>query len=115
MTGVTFLALANGAPDVFVSLSAGGLGDEEGISLALGALFGAGLFVCTFVYGYCVILCDNRLIVAPNETGRDIIFFIIANLMIIWFGYLGEITLIWTMIYIIFYIVFIFYVLYIES
>ena len=58
LAGVTLLALANGAPDVMVSFSAGNL-DADGISLSLGALFGAGLFVCTFVYGYCVLICNN--------------------------------------------------------
>ena len=97
-----------------VSFSAGSI-DSDGISLSLGALFGAGLFVCTFVYGYCVIICDNHLVVVPNETGRDIVFYIVANCMIIWFAYLGEITWMWTLIYIGLYFVFIFYVLFVES
>ena len=98
------MALANGAPDVMVSFSAGGI-DSDGISLSLGALFGAGLFVCTFVYGYCVILCDNNLKVKPNETGRDIIFYIIGNCMIIFFCYLGTITWMWAIIYMSIYLV----------
>ena len=91
--GVTLLALANGAPDVMVSFSAGSI-DSDGISLSLGALFGAGLFVCTYVYGYCVTLCGNKLAVKPNEVGRDILFYIVANCMIILFAYIETITVV---------------------
>jgi len=52
LAGVTILAWANGAPDVIVSLSAGGI--EGGLSLAIGSLFGAGLFTTTIVFGYCL-------------------------------------------------------------
>jgi len=114
LAGVTFLALANGAPDVMVSFSAGSL-DSDGISLSLGALFGAGLFVCTFVYGYCVIICNNSLKVEINETGRDIFFYIIANGMIILFCILGYVTWPLAIFYLCIYGVFICYVMYVES
>ena len=58
--GVTLLALANGAPDVMVSFAAGAI-DTDGISLSLGALFGAGLFTCTFILGYCIHTCNGEI------------------------------------------------------
>ena len=49
LAGVTLLAFANGAPDVLSSFSASS-GNSQGIFLSLGAIFGAGLFVTTFVF-----------------------------------------------------------------
>lgn len=46
LAGVTLLALGNGAPDVITAIVAGG-GDSDGISIAIGSIFGAGLFVTT--------------------------------------------------------------------
>lgn len=46
MAGVTLLALGNGAPDVITAAVAGG-SDDGGISIAIGSIFGAGLFVTT--------------------------------------------------------------------
>jgi sodium/potassium/calcium exchanger 6 len=48
LTGVTLLALANGAPDVISSMVAGG--DDGGTLISIGALYGASLFVCNFVF-----------------------------------------------------------------
>ena len=46
VAGVTLLALGNGAPDVITAIIAGG-DDDDGISIAIGSIFGAGLFVTT--------------------------------------------------------------------
>lgn len=46
VAGVTLLALGNGAPDVITAVVAGG-DDDDGISIAIGSIFGAGLFVTT--------------------------------------------------------------------
>lgn len=47
LAGVTLLAFANGAGDVITALVASD--SKEGISYNIGALYGAGLFVITFV------------------------------------------------------------------
>ena len=47
MAGVTLLALANGAGDVVTAIVASG--STEGVAYNIGALFGAGLFVCAMV------------------------------------------------------------------
>ena len=54
LAGVTLLAFANGAPDVLSSFSATSGGSSDGIFLSLGAIFGAGLFVTTLVFGRCL-------------------------------------------------------------
>ena len=96
LAGVTILAWANGAPDVIVSISAGGI--EGGVSLAIGSLFGAGLVTTTIVYGYCLYICGT-LKVEPQEVGRDIVFFIIATSTIIIYAVIGEITLLMSIIF----------------
>jgi sodium/potassium/calcium exchanger 6 len=47
LTGLTFLALANGAPDVVSSIVASE--DKEGLDFTIGALMGSGLFVSCIV------------------------------------------------------------------
>jgi sodium/potassium/calcium exchanger 6 len=61
LAGVTILAWANGAPDVIVSLSAGGI--EGGVSLAIGSLFGAGIFTTTIVYANCLYISKELKVV----------------------------------------------------
>jgi hypothetical protein len=48
LAGVTLLALANGAGDVITAIVASG-SDTNGVSYNIGALFGAGFFVCSMV------------------------------------------------------------------
>ena len=62
LSGVTLLAFANGAPDVMASFSAGG--EEDGISLSIGALFGASLFCCTVVLGMRIYLIERKMRIA---------------------------------------------------
>lgn len=53
LAAVTLLAFANGAGDVITSIVASG--SEGGVSYNIGALFGAGLFVCSLVVAICII------------------------------------------------------------
>ena len=48
LTGVTLIALANGSPDIISSMVAGG--EVGGELISIGALYGANLFVCNFVF-----------------------------------------------------------------
>ena len=81
--GVTFLAFANGAPDVIAAFVASGL--EDGLSLEIGALIGAGFFTITIVFGFCIEICGS-LKVEPQEVGRDIAFYILGTAVIIYFA-----------------------------
>ena len=47
LAAVTLLALANGAGDVVTALVSSG--EEGGVSYNIGALYGAGFFVCSMV------------------------------------------------------------------
>jgi len=73
VAGVTFLALGNGAPDLFSSFSAI---SQEAPELSLGAILGAGIFVNTVVVGSIAILTSFKLTRRPFL--RDIIFYMLA-------------------------------------
>ena len=58
MAGVTFLALGNGAPDLFSSFSAI---SQEAAELSLGAILGAGIFVNTVVVGSIALITPFKV------------------------------------------------------
>jgi sodium/potassium/calcium exchanger 6 len=57
LTGVSLLALANGSPDVISSMVAGG--DDGGTLVSIGALYGASLFTCNFVFSSVINASPN--------------------------------------------------------
>ena len=77
VAGVTFLALGNGSPDIFSCVAALGSGNLETSFLALGAMFGAGLFVNTVVIGAVTVSQDGYLL-ARRPFFRDCIFYLAA-------------------------------------
>jgi len=96
--GVTLIALANGAGDVVTAIVASGSAD--GVAYNVGALFGAGLFVCTIVMTFTI--SNSRvakgsdeyakIIVPPSFIYRDIGFYIIATAFVMVCGAMGRIT-----------------------
>ncbi|XP_015460188.2 mitochondrial sodium/calcium exchanger protein isoform X2 [Astyanax mexicanus] len=74
VAGVTFLALGNGAPDVFSAMAA--FSRPQTAGLAIGALFGAGIFVTTVVAGSVTLV--KPFTVASRPFLRDIIFYMAA-------------------------------------
>ncbi|XP_035235579.1 mitochondrial sodium/calcium exchanger protein isoform X4 [Anguilla anguilla] len=89
VAGVTFLALGNGAPDVFSAMVAFSRPHTAG--LAVGALFGAGIFVTTVVAG-CVALV-KPFTVASRPFLRDVIFYMAAVFWTFVILYKHQITL----------------------
>ncbi|XP_077377104.1 mitochondrial sodium/calcium exchanger protein isoform X2 [Festucalex cinctus] len=74
VAGVTFLALGNGAPDIFSAIAAFSRPHTAG--LAVGALFGAGVFVTTIVAGGVALV--KPFAVASRPFLRDVIFYMVA-------------------------------------
>ncbi|TSY13801.1 Mitochondrial sodium/calcium exchanger protein [Bagarius yarrelli] len=72
--GVTFLALGNGAPDVFSAMAA--FSRPQTAGLAIGSLFGAGIFVTTVVAGSVAFV--KPFTVASRPFLRDVIFYMAA-------------------------------------
>jgi Ca2+/Na+ antiporter len=87
--GVTLLAFANGAPDVFCSVI--GLVSTGNTDLGISALLGGALFVCTVVVGCIAIFCPCKL--NGILFTRDSIFLIIAVVRLTILGPDKEVTL----------------------
>ncbi|KAI1900496.1 hypothetical protein AGOR_G00050530 [Albula goreensis] len=104
VAGVTFLALGNGAPDVFSAMVAFSRPHTAG--LAIGALFGAGIFVTTVVAG-CVALV-KPFTVASRPFLRDVIFYMAAVFWTFVILYKGHISLAETLGYIGLYVLYVF-------
>ncbi|NWH38371.1 NCLX protein, partial [Chloropsis hardwickii] len=87
--GVTFLAFGNGAPDVFSAVVA--FSDPRTAGLAIGAIFGAGVFVTTVVAGG--IALGKPFTAASRPFLRDVIFYMVAVFLTFVVLYLGRIRL----------------------
>ncbi|XP_063056983.1 mitochondrial sodium/calcium exchanger protein [Engraulis encrasicolus] len=89
VAGVTFLALGNGAPDVFSAMAAFSRPHTAG--LAIGALFGAGIFVTTVVAGSVALV--KPFTVASRPFLRDMVFYMAAVYWTFTILYKGHIAL----------------------
>ncbi|XP_015733655.1 mitochondrial sodium/calcium exchanger protein isoform X2 [Coturnix japonica] len=89
VAGVTFLAFGNGAPDVFSAVVA--FSDPRTAGLAVGAVFGAGIFVTTMVAGGIALV--KPFAAASRPFLRDIIFYMVAIFLTFLVLYFGRITL----------------------
>ncbi|XP_048841688.1 LOW QUALITY PROTEIN: mitochondrial sodium/calcium exchanger protein-like [Brienomyrus brachyistius] len=89
VAGVTFLALGNGAPDVFSAMAA--FSHPQTAGLAIGALFGAGIFVTTIVAGSVALV--KPFTVASRPFLRDVIFYMAAVFWTFLILYKGQIHL----------------------
>ncbi|NWX93602.1 NCLX protein, partial [Nothoprocta pentlandii] len=87
--GVTFLAFGNGAPDVFSAVVA--FSDPRTAGLAIGAVFGASVFVTTVVAGGIALV--KPFTAASRPFLRDVIFYMVAVFLTFMVLYLGRIRL----------------------
>jgi sodium/potassium/calcium exchanger 6 len=91
LAGVTFVALGNGAPDVISSFVASDGGDQ-GLSMAIGALAGAGIFVSGVVLS-SVVLFSGDVKVNKVLFVRDILLFICALAILLVFSVFKKVVL----------------------
>ena len=89
MGGVTLLALANGAGDVITAIVAAG--STEGVAYNIGSLFGAGLFVCAAVIYATIVVSEEDICLGPNTIYRDVGFYILGCLLVLFWIFYGEI------------------------
>ncbi|CAD8197046.1 unnamed protein product [Paramecium octaurelia] len=109
LSGITLIALANGAPDVITAIIATGE-DDQGVLIAVGSIFGSGLFMTTFVLG-SVLYYSKHILVNKVSLTRDLIFNIIGIGSIITFGYIGYISNQFSILFVSLYIIYIFVVM----
>ena len=76
VAGVTLLAFANGAPDVFSSIS--GLVRTGSAAISVGELFGGALFISTMVVSAIAIRSPVPISLSPVDFSRDAAFLLIA-------------------------------------
>lgn len=89
LAGVTLLAFGNGAPDMFSSILAA---KKLKIFLALGALFGGALFVNSVVL-FRVIIQGGEAKMNLSKLLRDSGFLMLTVSTILFYGYIGKITI----------------------
>eukprot|EP01028_Stygiella_incarcerata_P003250 TRINITY_DN1631_c0_g1_i1.p1 TRINITY_DN1631_c0_g1~~TRINITY_DN1631_c0_g1_i1.p1 ORF type:complete len:541 (+),score=113.06 TRINITY_DN1631_c0_g1_i1:139-1761(+) len=102
VAGVTFLALGNGAPDIF-SIVAGVSSGSSGIGL--GIPIGAGVFVTTVVMGTVTIF--TNVVVTRRPFIRDILFYIFSILYVVYTTLDNVITIGEAIVYIVIYIIYV--------
>ena len=83
LAGVTLLAVANGAPDIFVSRAVFLKGPQKA-SLGIGALFGAALVDFLVVFGLVILTCAEEFRNASRPFLRDILFYMIAATAVVY-------------------------------
>lgn len=103
VAGVTFLALGNGAPDIFSAIAA--FSSPHTAGLAVGALFGAGIFVTTVVAGSVALV--KPFTVASRPFLRDVIFYMTAVFWTFLMLFRGTTTLKETLGYLALYVVYV--------
>ncbi|KAM5193977.1 mitochondrial sodium/calcium exchanger protein [Mantella aurantiaca] len=103
VAGVTFLAFGNGAPDVFSAVAA--FSDSRTAGLAIGALFGAGVFVTTVVAGGITLV--KPFTAASRPFLRDISFYIAAIFLTFYVLYQGYVTLPVVLVYLLLYLAYV--------
>ncbi len=83
------MALANGAGDVVTAIVASGTSD--GVAYNIGALFGAGLFVCAIVICLTIRQSTTEVVINANTVYRDIGFYIAAGVLVLMYAWYGKI------------------------
>lgn len=89
MAAVTLLALANGAGDVITAIVSSS--SEGGISYNIGALYGAGFFVCSMVICLTILSSTDVIVVDKSTIFRDIGFYILSTIVTIIYAFIGNI------------------------
>ena len=106
VAGVTFLAFGNGAPDIFSVISAvrASRGGEAG--LAMGELFGSGMFITTVIVGTISLVKPCDLPKRPFLRDSIIyLFSVYATFLLLWYNSIGIYQsagfILWYLIYVI--------------
>ncbi|XP_076910376.1 cation/calcium exchanger 5-like [Bidens hawaiensis] len=110
MGAVTLLALGNGAPDVFASISAVGAGNAR---TGFGAILSAGTFVSALVVGFVAIYAAP-FVVSPAMFVRDVLFYLMAGLCLFYVYLSGEIYLWQAVGFVVFYVFFVGFVFWMD-
>nr|CAB3266345.1 sodium/potassium/calcium exchanger 6, mitochondrial [Phallusia mammillata] len=106
IAGLTIVAFGNGAPDLFSAFAAFNNSNATTTGVAIGALLGAAMLLTTVVAG--LVATTHEFTIAERPFMRDMVFFIASSFWTFYILYNGEIKLMSSVGFLIFYI---FYVL----
>lgn len=112
VAGVTFLALGNGAPDVFSSIAAFSSSDPSVVLVGVCEILGAAVFVTSIVVGAVALL--HPATVRPQAFARDIFFQVLANILLTASALYGRVTWGLGLVYIALYATYVLVVLYLD-
>ena len=109
LAGVTFLAFANGSPDVIGAITAAN-SHNGGVKLAIGAILGAGLFITGVVSAFVILVSPKPIFISSWVFFWDIGFFMGAILILVFSGLWGSLNLFFSIGFIVWYIIYIAFV-----
>ena len=66
-------------------------GSDGGVSYNIGALYGAGFFVCEMVICLTILSSPIAIVVDKSTIYRDVGFYLLSTLVTLWFAVLGKI------------------------
>lgn len=108
LAGVTFLAIANGAPDVISAVAASGSSAGSGVGLAVGAITGAGIYVTIAVSAIITILSTTKLTVTPRVFIRDVLFYLGGLIILVLASIIsGGFDIVFSVLFLVWYAIFI--------
>ncbi|DBB05768.1 hypothetical protein WJX77_004749 [Trebouxia sp. C0004] len=91
VAGVTLLSFAGGAPDLFTQLAAVSTGGAVDLDLAVASTLGSGLFI-SCVMTASVVLIRTVDVVDTTAFVRDILAYMLANLLVLCFLWNGQLA-----------------------
>jgi sodium/potassium/calcium exchanger 6 len=106
ISGITLLAIGNGAPDVFTAFSA--LQKQSDMALLLGALIGASIFISTVVFGSVIIMSPvNKNTINVQSFVRDLSVYIVVVIAVVAVAFDGTVYLIEALMFLFLYLLYI--------
>ena len=105
VAGATFMAVGSSAPELFVAMLAL-LRPGEHAGIGLGTIVGSALFNILVIIGAAAVV--KKALVAWQPIVRDVLFYSLSLVLLIWFFFDGKITLWEGVIFVLFYGVYVF-------
>jgi len=107
LAGITFLALANGAPDIITAVVAGTSNSDSTVLIPFGSLYGAAIFSMAFILAQVIFYSKGqKVVIHVRENIVPLGFYIGGTLYIILISlFYGKMNIVVAVIFFSFYIV----------
>jgi sodium/potassium/calcium exchanger 6 len=116
LAGITFLAFANGAPDIITAVVAGSSSSDSTALIPFGSLYGGSLFSMAFILSLVIKYSPNKVLALKKaETLVPLGFYLIGTsyLLMVSISY-GKMNILLAAIFCSLYLIYIIYVVYEE-